>query len=132
MGMQHDRPTTSDALRIPASSAAATMAIAPGLAKYWVLTNLFPGPIPQVCILNNFSTQNRAFIQFRFFSQVSTVYTIPTSTSTRIEDGKNTISTTQPCLTTIPATESLTLIGEHRAISSSASQHQSQVRIRPA
>lgn len=48
MGMQHDRPTTSDAIRLPVSSSATTMALQTGLAKYWVLTNLFPGPLPQV------------------------------------------------------------------------------------
>lgn len=46
--MQHDRPTTSDAIRLPVSSSATTMALPTGLAKYWVLTNLFPAPIPQV------------------------------------------------------------------------------------
>lgn len=48
MGMQHERQTVADSLRLPASSAT-TMALS-NVAKYWVLTNIFPGSIPQVSI----------------------------------------------------------------------------------
>lgn len=50
-GMQHDRPSTSDSIRLPLSSAATTMTIPSGFNKYWILTNIIPGQIPQVCAL---------------------------------------------------------------------------------
>lgn len=125
VGLQHERTTTSDSIRLPL-----TAAFPGGLTKYWVLTNVLPNQIPQVWKFTNqahfFRDTVDEFYYVTFCAQVTTIYTLPTTTANRIEDGKVTVPTSQSCLTAIPSSEPITLIGEHRVTSSSA-QHPTQV-----
>lgn len=122
VGMQHDRPSTSDSIRLPLSSAGTTMTVPSGFNKYWILTNFIPGQIPQVCTLTWFFARNKHVSNFKHLIKVSTVYTLPTTTTSRIDESKSSTPSTQACLSAISSTEAL--IGEHRATSSPSHQNQ--------
>lgn len=46
---QNNLPATTSATDLRVNSAAVNVALS-SVAKYWVFTNLFPGPIPQVSV----------------------------------------------------------------------------------
>lgn len=66
---QNNLPATTSATDLRVNSAAVNVALS-SVAKYWVFTNLFPGPIPQVSVYGlpaGARIENGKPVQVRFY-----------------------------------------------------------------